>query len=376
MRDERAGCEPVDESTDGRTSSTEANAGVLILGGGEATRLPGKLELGAGPVPMLVRVFENLSPGRETWLAGKGSLAPALDALLPAPLAVDRWSLRGPLAGLVTTMARMRARWVFAVAGDAPLVESAFIDRLVAERMPGDEAVVPIHDRDGKRQPEPLAALYDRLAFLREAFPIAAPRRRRAASGARPPANALRRDRRSAHLHQRKHGRGLRGAARADRNRRPMSSSNADAFARAQRVIPGGVNSPVRAFKAVGGTPFFVAYADGCELVDVEGKRYIDYVMSWGPLILGHAHPAVVAAVRSAAERGTSYGAPTEAESELAELVCALVPSIAKVRFCSSGTEATMSALRLARAFTKRAKVIKFAGCYHGHADAFLISAG
>jgi glutamate-1-semialdehyde 2,1-aminomutase len=155
-----------------------------------------------------------------------------------------------------------------------------------------------------------------------------------------------------------------------------MSSSNADAFARARRVIPGGVNSPVRAFKAVGGTPFFVSSASGCELVDLEGKRYVDYVMSWGPLILGHADPGVVAAVRSAAERGTSYGAPTEAESELAELVCALVPSIAKVRFCSSGTEATMSALRLARAFTKRAKVIKFAGCYHGHADAFLISAG
>ncbi len=155
-----------------------------------------------------------------------------------------------------------------------------------------------------------------------------------------------------------------------------MSSKNADAFARAQRVIPGGVNSPVRAFKAVGGTPFFVAEARGCELVDVEGKRYIDYVMSWGPLILGHAHSDVVAAVQAAAERGTSYGAPTEAESELAELVCKLVPSIAKVRFCSSGTEATMSALRLARAFTKRPKVIKFAGCYHGHADAFLISAG
>jgi molybdopterin-guanine dinucleotide biosynthesis protein A len=150
----------------------ESLAGVLILGGGEATRLPGKLELGAGALPMLARVFANLSPGRETWLAGKGSLAPALDAFLSAPLTVDRWSLRGPLAGLVTTMAQMRARWVFAVAGDAPLVEGSFIDRLIAERRPGDEALVPIHDRDGKRQPEPLAALYDRLAFLREAFPI------------------------------------------------------------------------------------------------------------------------------------------------------------------------------------------------------------
>jgi glutamate-1-semialdehyde 2,1-aminomutase len=148
------------------------------------------------------------------------------------------------------------------------------------------------------------------------------------------------------------------------------------AFERAQRVIPGGVNSPVRAFRSVGGTPVFVRSADGCRLVDLDGNAYIDYVMSWGPLILGHAHPTVVAAVRDAAERGTSYGAPTEAETELAELVIAMVPSIERVRFCSSGTEATMSALRLARGFTGRAKVVKFAGCYHGHADAFLISAG
>jgi glutamate-1-semialdehyde 2,1-aminomutase len=148
------------------------------------------------------------------------------------------------------------------------------------------------------------------------------------------------------------------------------------AFARARAVIPGGVNSPVRAFKAVGGDPVFVQSARGCRLTDLDGNEYVDYVMSWGPLILGHAAPAVVEAVQTAAARGTSYGAPTEAESELAELVCAMVPSIEKVRFCSSGTEATMSALRLARAFTGRDKVIKFAGCYHGHADAFLISAG
>jgi glutamate-1-semialdehyde 2,1-aminomutase len=148
------------------------------------------------------------------------------------------------------------------------------------------------------------------------------------------------------------------------------------AFVRAKRVIPGGVNSPVRAFRSVGGTPVFVRSADGCMLVDVDGNAYIDYVMSWGPLILGHAYPPVVAAVRDAAERGTSYGAPTEAESDLAELVISMVPSIERVRFCSSGTEATMSALRLARAFTGRAKVVKFAGCYHGHGDAFLISAG
>jgi glutamate-1-semialdehyde 2,1-aminomutase len=141
-------------------------------------------------------------------------------------------------------------------------------------------------------------------------------------------------------------------------------------------VIPGGVNSPVRAFRGVGGTPVFVRSADGCMLVDIDGNAYIDYVMSWGPLILGHAHPQVIAAVQDAAERGTSFGAPTEAESELAELVISMVPSIERVRFCSSGTEATMSALRLARGFTGRAKVIKFAGCYHGHGDAFLISAG
>ncbi len=148
------------------------------------------------------------------------------------------------------------------------------------------------------------------------------------------------------------------------------------AFERAKRVIPGGVNSPVRAFRAVGGSPLFVKSASGCTIVDLNGRTYIDYVMSWGPLILGHAHSAVVKAVQGAAARGTSYGAPTELETELAELVCAMVPSVEKVRFVSSGTEATMSALRLARGFTKRDKVVKFAGCYHGHGDSFLISAG
>ncbi|HTV72224.1 MAG TPA: glutamate-1-semialdehyde 2,1-aminomutase [Candidatus Acidoferrales bacterium] len=148
------------------------------------------------------------------------------------------------------------------------------------------------------------------------------------------------------------------------------------AFKRARRVIPGGVNSTVRAFRAVGGAPLFVKSASGCHLTDLDDNVYIDYVMSWGPLILGHAHPAVVKAVQSAAARGTSFGAPTEAESELAELVIAMVPSIDLVRFCSSGTEATMHALRLARGFTRRDRVIKFAGCYHGCADPFLVSAG
>ena len=136
------------------------------------------------------------------------------------------------------------------------------------------------------------------------------------------------------------------------------------------------MNSPVRAFKAVGGTPLFIAKAEGARITDADGKTYIDYVGSWGPMILGHAHPAVVEAVTQAATRGTSYGAPCEAEVELAERVCRFVPSIEKVRFVSSGTEATMSALRAARGFTGRRKIVKFDGCYHGHADGRLVAAG
>ena len=147
-------------------------------------------------------------------------------------------------------------------------------------------------------------------------------------------------------------------------------------FARAQELIPGGVNSPVRAFRAVGGVPRFIARGQGAYLWDVDGNRYIDYVLSWGPLALGHAHPAVVEALSAAITRGTSYGAPTEVENELAELVIATVPSIEMIRFVNSGTEATMSALRLARAYTGRDKIIKFAGCYHGHADLLLAQAG
>jgi glutamate-1-semialdehyde 2,1-aminomutase len=148
------------------------------------------------------------------------------------------------------------------------------------------------------------------------------------------------------------------------------------AFARAKNVIAGGVNSPVRAFKAVGSSPVFFTSGAGAILRDLDGREYIDYVLSWGPLVLGHAHPAVVKAIAAAAARGTSFGAPTEAESELAELVIAAFPSIERLRFVSSGTEATMSAIRLARGFTHRPKIVKFAGCYHGHADAFLIAAG
>ncbi len=149
-----------------------------------------------------------------------------------------------------------------------------------------------------------------------------------------------------------------------------------DLFQRAQRRIPGGVNSPVRAFKSVGGDPVFIRSAQGPYLNDVEGKRYIDFVGSWGPMILGHDHPAVREAVVEAAAKGLSFGACTEAEVEMAELLCALLPSMEKVRLVNSGTEATMSAVRLARGFTGREKFIKFRGCYHGHGDSFLIEAG
>jgi len=153
-------------------------------------------------------------------------------------------------------------------------------------------------------------------------------------------------------------------------------SRNAELFERACRSIPGGVNSPVRAFRSVGGTPRFVARAQGPHFWDAEDKRYIDYIGSWGPAILGHAHPAVVKAVQEAAVHGLSYGAPTEAEIEIAELLIERVPSIEQVRLTSSGTEATMSAIRLARGATGRNKIIKFEGCYHGHADSLLVKAG
>ncbi len=151
---------------------------------------------------------------------------------------------------------------------------------------------------------------------------------------------------------------------------------SAEAFEEAKGLIPGGVNSPVRAFRGVGGTPRFIKRGEGAYLYDLDGNAYIDYVLSWGPLILGHAHPAVVRAITEQAARGTSFGAPTELETELARMVSAAMPSVEMVRFVSSGTEATMSALRLARAYTGRHKIVKFEGCYHGHADALLVQAG
>src|SRR5512139_2716212 len=147
-------------------------------------------------------------------------------------------------------------------------------------------------------------------------------------------------------------------------------------FERARAVTPGGVNSPVRAFRAVGGTPRFMASGQGAYLTDVDGNRYVDLVMSWGPLILGHAHPAVVEAAARALGAGTSFGAPSVGEVELAEEIVDRVAPVEQVRLVSSGTEATMSAIRLARGFTGRAKVVKFAGCYHGHVDALLAAAG
>lgn len=155
-----------------------------------------------------------------------------------------------------------------------------------------------------------------------------------------------------------------------------MTSKNDILFSRAQKTTPGGVNSPVRAFRSVGGTPRFITRAEGPYFWDADNKRYIDYIGSWGPAIVGHAHPEVVKAVQEAAARGLSFGAPTEGEVEMAEEICRLVPSIEQVRLVSSGTEATMSALRLARGATGRDKIVKFEGCYHGHADSLLVKAG
>lgn len=160
-------------------------------------------------------------------------------------------------------------------------------------------------------------------------------------------------------------------------SRRMMSRAKSEAlFAEALKYIPGGVNSPVRAFRAVGGQPFFVNRAAGAHVFDVDGNDYVDYVGTWGPAILGHAHPKIIAAVQAAAAHGTSFGIPNPLEVTMAKLVCEAVPSVEKVRMCNSGTEACMSAIRLARGFTKRDKIVKFDGCYHGHADSLLVKAG
>ncbi len=385
--------------------------GILVLSGGEATRLPGKLLLEAEHMPMLARVIRNVSPSPDdarprqfVLSANTSTLASDIAAMLapkrPLTLVVDRWAKRGPLGGILSAFPAMDAPFVFVVAGDAPFVDREVIARLVAAYEPGDEALVPTHDdpaeRSEQKRIEPLAAMYDRLAFVREGMPIlhagrgalhlvisrlrarfvtfdepsifanvntpddyAAFRDRVAAAGA-PPQITPNLSTRPLRFEE-----------------PPMTRDRSSAaFDRAKKHIPGGVNSPVRAFKGVGGSPVFVREASGARFTDLDGNTYIDCVMSWGPLILGHADPRIIDAVQRAAARGTSYGAPTEAESDLAELVVAMVPSVDMVRFCSSGTEATMSALRLARGFTGRDKVVKFAGCYHGHGDSFLISAG
>lgn len=162
----------------------------------------------------------------------------------------------------------------------------------------------------------------------------------------------------------------------SENHRKRVETRSKAAFERAKNVIPGGVNSPVRAFKSVGLTPLVIESGAGSRITDIDGQTYIDYVLSWGPLIAGHAHPEVVEAIKKTAEKGTSFGAPTELETMMAELVCERVPSVDIVRMVNSGTEATMSALRLARGYTKRSKILKFEGSYHGHADSLLIKAG
>src|SRR5260370_27387713 len=157
---------------------------------------------------------------------------------------------------------------------------------------------------------------------------------------------------------------------------KPTRVRSSEAYERACRVLPGGVNSPARAFGAVGGQPLFIARGAGPYLFDVDGNQYLDYVASWGPLILGHAHPRVLRAVEEALHKGASFGAPTDLESQLAELVVAAVPSMEMVRFVNSGTEASMSAIRLARGFTGRDRIVKFARCYHGHVDSLVVQAG
>ena len=147
-------------------------------------------------------------------------------------------------------------------------------------------------------------------------------------------------------------------------------------FKQAKKVIPGGVNSPVRAFNAVGGSPIFIKKAKGAYLFDEDGNKYIDFISSWGPMIIGHAHPFIIDSIKEQADYGTSYGIPTALETKIAELAVKMVPNIDKIRFVNSGTEACMSAVRLARGYTNREKVLKFSGCYHGHADSFLIQAG
>src|SRR6266403_120911 len=253
--------------------------------------------------------------------------------------------------------------------------------RGVVLRPPG---ACPSRRRDGRR----LRGLWQRVRVAhqawsgtRTAFPLHQGEESRRAAGC--DRRNYARERAAAHQRRRRpaggHFRSLRGA-RYQSARPPIRETvhmkSESLFERAQRVIPGGVNSPVRAFRAVGGVPLFFERASGAYLWDADRRRYIDYLGSWGPMVAGHSHPAVIEAVQEAASRALSFGAPTEAEVELAETLCRLVPSLDQVRLVSSGTEATMTAIRLARGFTGRSLIVKFEGCYHGHADALLVKAG
>jgi len=358
---------------------------VVVLAGGAARRLPGKLQAPLDGVALLERVVRNFE-GADDLVLSVDAAFDRTPAYAPgARIVEDRHAGRGPLGGLLTAARELRSDLLFAAAGDAPFVDIAFARELATRLEPGDEAVVPREAAGGRVHP--LAALYARSALVRAAsaelevgngsmhgaLARLAVRYVEVEPGARTFTNVN-----TAHDLERARAEGKRPEPSHRRTiaRTERIAASQAAFERARRVIPGGVNSTVRAFRGVGGTPIFMASGNGCRLRDLDGNEYVDYVMSWGPLILGHAHPAVIEAVRRAAERGTSFGTPTEAETELAELVVDMVPSAEKVRLCSSGTEATSAALRLARGFTGRDAILKFAGCYHGATDALLVSAG
>ncbi len=345
---------------------------IVILAGGEAQRLPQKLERRIDGVPLLLRVYQNMRGEHPIFISARETFSTNLDRELACPIVVDRWHGCGPLGGLATILGEIREDRVFVVAGDAPFVTHDVLETLRGAWRVGDEAVVPVHTGNV----EPLAALYDRTALERAAL-----RALRCGTYAIRAVVAQLATRYVALSPE--YFVNVNTEADLERiGRRPIERNHVNfersisAFARAKSVIPGGVNSSVRAFKAVGGNPVFMKSGAGATITDIDGHEFIDYVLSWGPLILGHSQPSVVKAIQAAAARGSSFGTPTEAESDLAELIVAMVPSVEKVRFTSSGTEATMNAVRLARGYTRRDKIVKCAGCYHGAADPFLIAAG
>jgi glutamate-1-semialdehyde 2,1-aminomutase len=355
---------------------------IVVLAGGSATRLPGKLSLPVDGEPMLVRTFKRLAAaGRPILLSARSPLDDTFSGFNDAQVVLDEYDAAGPLGGLVSAAARVSTPLLFAAAGDLPEIDADFIDALEAEydrvRAGGKapDAVVPRWP-DGKH--EPLAALYDARALERAGRAALAAGTRKVMAAldelhvATYPVGAADRTR-LANVNTRADYDALerRGGSEALHGKRSETM-----FRAAAAVIPGGVDSPVRAYRAVGGIPPFIDRGEGSKIYDVDGREYVDYVLSWGPLVLGHTHPSVVGAVERAARAGMSFGAPTGAETDLARLIIDAFPSIEMVRFVSSGTEACMSALRLARAVTGRDTIVKCAGCYHGHADALLVAAG